>query len=231
MNKVTSSLRVWIFKRTLLSHSVSLAIALSASPTLVSAQTQTTAPTTTPTQRVEPVTVTGRNLEDQTPDLEKSSDTGSRLGLTVRETPASVEVMTQEVMQRRGARTLEEAMRGAVGMTSGGSPGSPSVASTRGFNTGFITYLYDGDRVSTASMSSRPQDTFNYERIEVLKGPASVLYGEGGIGGAVNFVTKRPERSVAGFDGLLAFGSYESIRAGVGTGGAFSDNAGYRIDF
>lgn len=163
-------------------------------------------------------------------DLAAPSQTGSRLGLSLRETPASVEVITQDTMQVRGARSLEEALRGAVGLTVGGNPGSPGIASTRGFTGGFITYLFDGDRVSTPTMSNRPQDSWNYERIEVLKGPASVLYGEGGIGGAVNFVPKKPDRSRPGAEALLSYGSYGTMRAGVGVGGALGQNGAYRLD-
>ena len=131
----------------------------------------------------------------------------------------------------RGARTLEEALRGSVGMTVGGNPGSPGIASTRGFTGGFITYLFDGSRVSTPTMSNRPQDSWNYERIEVLKGPASVLFGEGGIGGAVNFVPKQPDRNAPGAEALLSYGSFGSVRAGVGLGNALGETGAYRIDF
>ena len=74
-------------------------------------------------QMLDTITVTGRNLPEASPDIEVKSKTGSRLDLQVRETPASIEVISQEAMQQRGARTLEEAMRGAVGVSAGGNPG------------------------------------------------------------------------------------------------------------
>lgn len=169
--------------------------------------------------------------EDQSPSLQATPAVGSRLGLSVRETPASAEVITQEMIVRRGARTFEEALRGSVGMTAGGAPGSPSVASTRGFTGSFITYLFDGDRVAVASMASRPQDTWNYERIEVLKGPASVLYGEGAIGAAVNFVTKRPDRNNPGTEAMLSYGSFGTVRAGVGLGVDVGESSAFRLDY
>jgi iron complex outermembrane receptor protein len=181
-----------------------------------------------PVQMLPSVTVQG--MAERPIDLDAPSQTGSRLGLSLRETPASVEVITQDTMQLRGARTLEEALRGAAGITVGGNPGSPGIASTRGFTGGFITYLFDGGRVSTPAMSNRPQDSWNYERIEVLKGPASVLYGEGGIGGAVNFVPKRPDRNSRGAEAMLSYGSYGTVRAGVGLGDALGQNAAYRLD-
>lgn len=162
--------------------------------------------------------------------LDQPAQTGSRLGLTPRETPASIELISQEAMQQRGARTLEEALRGAAGLTVGGNPSSPGIASTRGFTGGFITYLFDGARISTPTMSNRPQDSWNYERIEVLKGPASVLYGEGAIGGAVNFVPKQPDRNAGGAQALLSRGSHGAVRAGIGLGGALGETGAYRFD-
>jgi iron complex outermembrane receptor protein len=163
--------------------------------------------------------------------LRSSAAAASRLGLSLRETPASVEVIGQELIELRGARTLEEALRGAVGISVGGNPGSPGVASTRGFSGGFLTYLFNGVRVSTPTMSNRPQDSFNYERIEVFKGPASVLFGEGGIGGAINFVTKQADSRNPGSEAMVSVGSFGSLRAGVGTGGALGENSAYRLDF
>ena len=201
-----------------------VAMACAVSPALVQAQTSAAQP--------EPVLeqVVIRADAERGLTLGAPAAVGSRLGLSLRQTPASVEVIGQDLIQQRGARTLEEAMRGAVGISVGGNPTSPGLASTRGFNGGFLTYLFDGVRISTPTMSSRPQDSWNYERIEVLKGPASVLYGEGGIGGAVNFVSKQPDRRNPGSEALLSYGSFNTSRAAVGNGGALGENAAYRFD-
>jgi len=180
-------------------------------------------------QALQTVIVVGSSEHSQS--LEQPAQAGSRLGLSLRETPASIEVISQETMQQRGDRTLEEGLQGAVGLSVGGNPGSPGVASTRGFTGGFVTYLFDGIRISTPTMSNRPQDSWNYERIEVLKGPASVLYGEGAIGGAVNFVSKQPERNGTDTQALLSRGSLGSMRAGLGLGHAFGDSGAWRLDF
>ncbi|MDN6888065.1 TonB-dependent receptor [Variovorax sp. CAN2819] len=161
--------------------------------------------------------------------LQESSGTASRLGLSVRETPASVEILQQDTMQQRGARTFSEALRGMAGLSGGGPPSSPTTLSTRGFTS--LMYLYDGVRGSGAGVTNRVQDTWNYERIEVLKGPASVLDGEGAIGGVVNFVTKRPDRSNPNKEALLSYGSYGSTRAAFGFGGALGDASAYRLDY
>lgn len=161
--------------------------------------------------------------------LEDSSGTASRLGLSVRETPASVEILSQDAMQQRGARTFSEALRGMAGLSGGGPPSSPTTLSTRGFTS--LMYLYDGVRSSGAGVTNRVQDTWNYDRIEVLKGPASVLDGEGAIGGVVNFVTKRPDRDNPHKEALLSYGSYGSTRAAFGFGGALGDASAYRLDY
>ena len=171
------------------------------------------------------------NLQDLSPNLTQNAGAASRLGLSIKDTPASVDVITQDQIEQRGARTFEEALRGGVGMSAGGNPGGPSLGSTRGFTGGFITYLFDGSRISTSGMSSRPQDTFNYERIEILKGPASVLYGEGAIGGVVNFVTKRPDRNNPSKEAMISYGSFGSVRAGAGIGTAVGEDGALRIDF
>lgn len=174
------------------------------------------------------VTVEG-SRETNSLHLGESSGTASRLGLSVRETPASVEILTQDAIQQRGARTFSEALRGMTGLTGGGPPSSPTTLSTRGFTS--LQYLYDGVRSSGAGVTNRVQDTWNYERIEVLKGPASVIDGEGAIGGVVNFVTKRPDRNNPNKEALLSYGSYGSTRAAFGFGGALGDASAYRLDY
>lgn len=161
--------------------------------------------------------------------LGNKSTSASRLGLTLRETPASVEILSQDLMQERGARTLSEALRSAAGMAGGGPPSAPTTLSLRGFTN--VLYLYDGVRMSGAGVTNRVEDTWNYERIEVLKGPASVLQGDSAIGGIVNFQTKRPDRDNPGREALLSYGSYGSTRAAVGLGGAVGETGAYRLDY
>ncbi|MBB6558604.1 iron complex outermembrane receptor protein [Acidovorax soli] len=161
--------------------------------------------------------------------LDNKSSSASRLGLTLRETPASVEILSQDLMQERGARTLSEALRSTAGMAGGGPPSSPTTLSLRGFTN--VLYLYDGVRMSGAGVTNRVEDTWNYERIEVLKGPASVLQGDSAIGGIVNFQAKRPDRHNPGREALLSYGSYGSTRAAVGLGGAVGETGAYRLDY
>ena len=67
-------------------------------------------------------------------NLDAPSGAASRLGLSVRETPASVEILPQEAMQQRGARTFSEALRGMTGLSGGGNPANATTLTLRGFN-------------------------------------------------------------------------------------------------
>ncbi len=162
--------------------------------------------------------------------LDDVVQTGSRLDLPARDLPASVSVVTQELIQLRGARTAMEALHSAVGMTGGTSVGSIPNYSTRGFAGNDITVMRDGIRQNTTSQSSRPLDSFLFDRVEVLKGPASLLYGEGAVGGAVNYVSKQPGAELGG-EVQLGIGSWDSYRLGIGAGGPTSiEGLSFRAD-
>src|SRR5688572_5614041 len=102
----------------------------------------------------------------------------------------------------------------------------------RGFTAAVVSALYDGTRITTSSMVMRNFDSWNFDRIEVLKGPASVLYGEGALAGAVNFVTKRPDFTRRRSEALVSFGSLRNGRVAFGTTGPFGsgERAAYRAD-
>ena len=120
------------------------------------------------------------------------AESASRLGLTVRETPATVEVISAETMREQGYRTVSEVAQGAVGVTAGDNPAEPAAFSMRGFTNSQINTLYNGIKIGPQNMTSRIMDTANLEAVEFLKGPASLMSGEGAAGGAINFVTKQP---------------------------------------
>jgi len=161
--------------------------------------------------------------------LDDTAHTGSRLDIPTRDLPVSISVVTQDLIREHGARTAVEALYGAVGMTGGTSVGSIPNYATRGFTGNDITVMRDGIRQNTTSQSSRPLDSFLFERVEVLKGPASLLYGEGAIGGAVNYVSKQPDKEFRGEVNASA-GSWDTYRLGVGVGGPAADNVFYRFD-
>lgn len=163
---------------------------------------------TTPHQ-LDKVTVSGAAEQAA---LDTPTATASRLGLTPRETPAAVETLTAEAIEQRGLRGTVEALNAAPGVLAGQLPSSPGTSSMRGFSGGAISLLYDGVRQTAAPLVTRDFDSWGLERIEVLKGPASVLYGEGALAGAINLVPKRPNFDGDAFSALLGWGSFGSQR-------------------
>jgi iron complex outermembrane receptor protein len=163
-------------------------------------------------------------------ELDRTSETASRLGLSVRETPATVETLTQHDMQVQGLRTAREAFNAVNGAIAGNVPGNPAVVTLRGFSGGAVSILQDGVRVSTSTVVQRDTNTWHFERIEVIKGPASVLYGEGALAGVINKVTRKPTLDGDHLDGLLSAGSFGTVSAASGVNLKLSDTLAVRAD-
>jgi iron complex outermembrane recepter protein len=162
--------------------------------------------------------------------LDGVSSTGSRLGLSVMETPASVEVIDSAVLRARGYQKVSDAVQSLPGVIAGDHPAGYSFA-MRGFSRAQINILRDGLWIGPSDMVTRPQNTFNLDRIEVLRGPASVLYGIGAVGSTVNTIGRTAAASSAHqLDVLASYGSFDSYQFGVGTGGPLGDALWYRVD-
>lgn len=161
--------------------------------------------------------------------LDETPATASRLGLSVRETPAALELLDQAQLQARGARSSIEALNAAPGVVAAALPSSPGVTSLRGFSGGAVSLLYDGVRQTAGPLITRDYDSFSFERIEVLKGPASVLYGEGALAGAINLVPKRPLFDAVHWSALLGAGSFGARRAGADFNTPLGETAALRV--
>ena len=163
----------------------------------------------------------------------RETTTGSRLNLTVLETPATVDIIDGDAIRARIDTSVIERSREAPGSRTRRNPGNGgSSIAARGFNgQGSVTKLYDGVNYYTAAGAvTFPFDTWGVERIEVLKGPASVLYGEGGIGGAINIVPRKPERERSGETRVL-LGEDSTAFVGLDFTGPLSDSVSYRVDY
>lgn len=165
--------------------------------------------------------------------LTQPSETGSRLGLTPIEMPASVARIDGDTIRARGDLDILSAVTRAPGVTSSANPGNGGTALTmRGFSgQGSVLQLVDGVRLfPVAGTITFPTDPWNVDRIELLSGPASVLYGQGALGGAVNITTRAPDGDRTRFDAEAGYGSQDSRRAAAGVGGPLNEQFSYRID-
>lgn len=114
--------------------------------------------------------------------------TGTRTDTPIRDIPASIQVVPQEVIRDQQVTRFDEALRNVSGVIYGGTDTTSEVRfSIRGFENAPV--LIDGFR--QFGLPEFP-DPAGLERIEVLKGPASILYGEIQPGGVINAVTKKP---------------------------------------
>lgn len=144
--------------------------------------------------------------------LDAVSESSGRLSLTNRETPAAVEILSQARLQELGARSTVEALNRSAGVTFSLTPNGPVRINMRGFSSDAVSTLHDGVRATASGAQSRNQDSWLFERIEVLSGPASVLYGEGALAGVINFVPKRPVLGQRAVSGLVSAGSLDTWR-------------------
>lgn len=180
------------------------------SPTTTQAPPTTTQAPETPTDQSEeeiPATTTPEDAEvaEETPEGEEleivvtgeretgysvpNATTGTRTDTPLRDIPQSIQVVPQEVIRDQQVTRLDEALRNVSGVIFRGDVQSRGEEYTiRGFDN--VPILRDGFR--RYGFSENFPEVANLERVEVLKGPASILYGEIQPGGLINLVSKKP---------------------------------------
>ena len=131
---------------------------------------------------------------------------------------SAVEVITGEQMQRRNLKTVADALRLATGMAvfSSGGQGTTTNVRIRGSNAEQVMVMIDGAIVNSATDGAYDfafLTTDNIERVEILRGNQSMLYGSDAMGGVVNITTKRG-RGPLSVGGFFEYGSYKSLREG-----------------
>ncbi|SEO73390.1 TonB-dependent siderophore receptor [Aquisalimonas asiatica] len=174
-------------------------------------------------------------LIDAAPDTAgyRSMQTTGALGMPAdtRDVPQSVGVVTRETIEDTGSNRVYDALNFIPGTSEqndfGGIWDSVAIRGFEGDENRGPVFLRDGVRANRG-FSSR-QDSASVERLEVLKGPASALFGRGDPGGAVNIITKRPEfeprREVT-----ASVNSEMARRGSLDVTGPFTDNVAYRLN-
>lgn len=152
--------------------------------------------------------------------LNTVTQSATRLGLPIIQTPASVEVVDQRTIQEQGYRTTTETAQGAVGVLAGDSAGAPANFSMRGFAGPQVNVLYNGIWTGPTDITSRWMDTANLAQVEFLKGPSSLMSGLNAIGGAVNYVSRQPTSGLIRNEIDAYLDSFGSFRSHFGSGGS-----------
>lgn len=188
---------------------------------------------TAPSLMLPAATITAPEADDSHIDLKTATSTGSRLNLNSLQTPASVENLTGAQIRARGDRSVQDAVTRTTGISNTGTPGNGGSAySARGFvGEGSVMQLYDGVRLySGAGTVTFPVDDWSVERIDVLRGPASVLYGEGATGAVINVIPKKPFNGDIENHVRIGYGSYDTRQQALDSGGSLTDTLSYRLN-
>jgi len=149
--------------------------------------------------------------------------TATRTPTPQRAVPAAVTVLDGRDLERRGIRTVSDALRdvSGLGVVQGGAYGGVTSLFVRGGESDYVKVLIDGVPVNDPGGSIDLADltTDNIERLEIVRGPTSVLYGSDAVSGVVQIFTRRGAGATRG-DLALRGGSYTSVDAlGGVTGG------------
>lgn len=147
--------------------------------------------------------------------LAPATETGVKSGVPLSEVPQSISVVTSTELETRAPDEVEDAIAYVPGInpSTWGTDDRFDQFSIRGFDMGTSALYRDGLPQKALSFSAFSTDPFMIDRVDVLRGPAGVLYGSNDAGGMVNLVTKRPvfERLA---EGRLSYGSNNTAEAG-----------------
>jgi len=172
---------------------------------------------------VELAPVTVNSEQDVSPglNLDEHSSSASRLGLSLRETPASVAVADRDMIERHGAQNFQDAANFLPGVNASAPPGFGGFVSYRGFTSSQVTQMFNGINVATGL--ARPVDAWIYDRVELVGGPSSLMNGAGSVGGSLNYITKLASREEQPAEGRVSYGSYDTTEVAFGLNHALSD--------
>jgi iron complex outermembrane receptor protein len=181
------------------------------------------------------ITVVGEAENDPNDPYNKSytvtnSFSATKTDTPIFDTPASIQVVPRAVMNDQKTTTIQGAVENVSSVRPQSTLGASNAFIIRGFRNGRV--YRNGLVANGLSVGERTQfDTANLERVEVLKGPAAVLFGRIEPGGLINLVTKKP-RDESYYSVEQRFGSYDFYRTEWDATGAITDDKSlsYRFD-
>ncbi len=156
-------------------------------------------------------------------DLNSIIVTATRTAQTADETLSSLTVITRKEIERQQAQSVQDLLRGAPGvtMTNNGGPGKATAVFLRGTESDHVLVLLDGVTIGSATLGTTAfQDipVEQIERIEIVRGPRSSLYGSEAIGGVIQIFTRKGGGELKPFFSIGA-GSYQTYNASAGVSG------------
>lgn len=144
------------------------------------------------------------------------ANSATRIDVPLRDVPQTVNVVPLEVLHDQAANSIQDALRNVPGLAMGAGDGQRDQVFIRGFSAIGDQYV-DGIRDDALYY----RDLSNVQSVEVVKGPASVLYGRGSSGGLINRITKKPGDDLA--EATLRVGSWGDVRGEIDLAHALPD--------
>ncbi|MGV7197380.1 TonB-dependent vitamin B12 receptor [Xanthomonas axonopodis] len=163
-------------------------------------------------------------------DLDQVVVTASRTAQTQDQTLAPVTVIDRAQIERRQVNSLQDLLRGEAGVSlaNNGGPGKPTSLFLRGTESDQVVVLIDGVRIGSATSGGAALQDLpieQIERIEIVRGPFSSLYGSEALGGVIQIFTRRPQGSFVPTLSVAA-GSNNARRYGAGLAGRSEGDLG-----
>jgi iron complex outermembrane recepter protein len=182
-----------------------------------------------PATVLERITVEGDGSDDDANSIVATkTSSGSKMATDILATPASVSVITAKEIEERGAQSIEQVLQYTAGVITGfyGSDDRFDFFKIRGFDA----YTYRDGLTLGSPFGGVREEPYAFERVEVLKGANSTVFGVSDPGGSVNFVTKRPKNERFG-EVYVTGGSYEHKEVGFDFGDNLTtdDTLSYRL--
>ncbi|MCQ6258313.1 TonB-dependent siderophore receptor [Pseudomonas sp. Q11] len=174
--------------------------------------------------RLAPILVNAKARVDGTEDpnsvVAQELWVGGKVATSILNTPASVSVVTDKEMKQRSVSTTEELLQYTPGVITDyyGTDDRNDYFQIRGFQA--TTYR---DGLTLGSMRGVREEPFAYERVEVIRGANSTLFGPADPGGSVNFVSKKPRFDKFG-QGYVTYGSFDHVESGIDVGDSLNED-------
>jgi len=152
----------------------------------------------------------------------KRSVSATKTDTPIIETPQSISVITADRIRDQGSLTIQDSLRYVSGMR-GEAYGFDSRGDSSLVRGVSPTIFLDGLQQSVGSYTNTRTDPFTLERVEVIKGPSSMLYGQSSVGGLLNLVSKRPQAERRN-ELQLQYGSFDRKQIAFDSTGPLDDD-------
>lgn len=163
--------------------------------------------------------------------LGAKSRTATKMDLAINETPRAVSVVTREQMDDRASISVSDALQYTPSIQTNyfGEDNKQDWFIIRGFKQANSGLYQDGTRLYSSGFYSWQIDPFALERVEVLRGAASVLYGQNPPGGVINLVSKRPQFDAGSGQVSLEYGSEDRKQISLDVNSEVNEKLAVRV--